>query len=463
MRKLVGLIVVAALFAALMAVGLWAYGPWLRGASVHEGHAGHATGAADTAVAPLSDGYWTCAMHPQVHADKPGRCPVCGMDLYFRSAAEAAETDVVRIADEMRRTIGIVTVPVERRALGAEVRTVGRVEANESTLHHIHTKVQGWIERLHADFVGAEVGAGDPLLTIYSPELLATEEEYLIALAAEDELGGSSDPDARLRGMNLKAVAERRLRLFDVPDVEIERLRATGEPSRTVTLTSPVSGHLTMLDIRHGMEVRPEMELMTIADLTSVWMTADVYENEMEGIREGLPVSIDVAQIPGRKYEGRIEYVYPYLEAQARTNRVRIVLSNSDLALKPGMYGDVTIRAPGIDALSIPVDAVIRTGTRDVAYVEVSPGAFEQREVRLGPQRGDRYVVVSGLKAGEKVVARGNYFLDSEQSIRASGSSSFGGHAGHGGAGTPAAAASPAESPAAAPQPAAGHAGHGSR
>lgn len=430
MRRPVGFVVIVALFAGLAAVGLWAYGPYLRGTSVHEGHAGHgAVAAGDTAAASAQDGYWTCAMHPQVRSDKPGRCPVCGMDLIYMSAEEEAETSVIRVADEMRAHIGIVTVPVERRTIGREIRTVGRVEANEQTLHHIHTKVQGWIERLYADFEGAEVRAGGPLLSLYSPELLATEEEYLIALAAEDELGGSSDPDARLRGMNLRSIAERRLRLFDVPQEEIDRLRATGEPSRTITFTSPVSGYVTMLNVRHGMEVHGEMELMTIADLSVVWVTADVYENEMEGIREGLPVSIEMKQIPGRRFEGRIEYVYPYLEAQARTNRIRVVLPNRDLALKPGMYGDVVIRTPGIDALSVPVDAVIRTGLRDVVYVEQSPGAFAQREIRLGPQHGDRYVVVEGLRRGEKVVARGAFFLDSEQSIRATG---LGAHAGHG-------------------------------
>jgi Cu(I)/Ag(I) efflux system membrane fusion protein len=411
MRKPVGFVVIVALFAGLIAVGLWTYGPYVAPAPApaeHEGHAEH------------TEGHWTCAMHPQVRQDHPGRCPVCGMDLTFRSADEA-ETSVIRVADEIRRAIGIVTVPVERGALGRDVRTVGRVEANEQTLHHIHTKVQGWIERLHADFEGAEVRAGDPLLTLYSPELLATQEEYLIALAAERELSSSPDDDARLRGVNLRSIAERRLRLFDVPEGEIARLEATGEPSRTVTFTAPVSGYVTRLHVRHGMEVHGEMELMTITDLSSVWVTADVYENEMDGVRAGLPASIEMNQLPGRTFDATIEYVYPYLEAQARTNRVRVVLPNRDLALKPGMYGDVTIRTPGADDLSVPVDAVVRTGTRDLVYVEREPGVFEQREVRLGPQRGDRYVVTSGLIQGEVIVARGNYFLDSEQSIRAAG------------------------------------------
>lgn len=369
------------------------------------------------------EGYWTCPMHPQVRSDEPGACPICGMPLVHQDASPA-QVETVAVSDTMQRMIGISTTVVGRRGGGRTIRTVGRVEVNEQKIAYVQTKVQGWIEDLSIDFAGQRVTAGQPLLRMYSPELLASEEEYLIALEAEERMGASNDPDARERSSALREGAEKRLALFDVPREEIARLKRTRRANRTVTLKSPVTGYVLEIMARRGMEVSPEMVLYKVANLSSVWVTADVYEDEMANVQAGMPAVMRFRQLPGREFTGRVEYVYPFLDAEARTNKVRIALANPALDLRPGMYGEVILEMPGVAELTVPIDAVIRTGTRDIVYVEISPGQFAGREIELGPRRADEYVVRSGLSAGDTIVERGGFFLDSEAALRAP-------HAGH--------------------------------
>lgn len=422
MRRGIGLLVVLTVFVVLAAVGFYAWKPYWSGAK------GRTTAAPSApATAPGRDhgdsvahegGYWTCAMHPQVHSDKPGNCPICGMELYFRKNEEPG---VVSIEPKMRELLGIVAIPVKRDTASTEIRAVARVMANERKIYHVATRVDGWVEDLMIDFAGQRVEKGQPLLTIYSPELFASEEEYAIALEARDRLASSTDTDARTRAQALLRAAEERLELFNVPADERERLRRTRQASRNVTLYAPASGFVVDMTARRGMQIMPSQTIFNIADLSTVWIIADVYENEMTGVREGMPADIRINQLPGETLAARVDYVFPFLDPDARTNRVRVTLPNPDLALRPGMYGNMTLRTQGAAALMIPIDAVIRTGTRDVVYVETKPGSFTAREVKLGAQINDRYIVLEGLEEGEMVVAIANYFIDSEASIRSAG------------------------------------------
>lgn len=406
MKRLIGVMVVIAVFAVIGAVGVFSFGSYL----------GHGGEAAEHAAHDQEEGYWTCAMHPQVRQSGPGRCPLCGMDLYHK---EPAAADVIEVSEEMRGLIGIATVPVETTIVGVEVRAAGRVEIDERRRHRVHTRVMGWIEDLHVDFAGAFVRRGENLLKIYSPQLFSTGEEYLIALEAGEMLSASPDPDARARAQSLASAARMRLELFNIPEEEIARLERERTASQAVILSSPASGVVTEIMVRRGTKVDPGMALFEIADLSAVWIVADVYENEMTSIRVGMEANATFRQLPGKVFTGRIDYVYPTLDMEARTNRLRMTIANPGLALRPGMFGDVTLSGERREALVAPLDAVVRTGTRDMVYVETEPGVFSPRAITLGPQLGDHYEVAAGLAAGERVVAKGVYFLDSEASIRA--------------------------------------------
>ncbi len=440
MSRGIGLILVLLTFLILLLVGAFAWKPeWFgldagRKPASTSGHVhgGAAAGNVGDTAAAREEGYWTCAMHPQVHKAEPGRCPICGMDLYYRKAEEPG---VISVDDKMRALLGIVTVPVTRDTSGGEIRAVARVAENERKIAHVHTRVQGWIEELMIDYAGQKVVKGEPLLTIYSPELFASEEEYVIAMDASERLATSSDPDARKRAESLLHAAEQRLDLYSVPADELARLRMTRKASRAITLHAPASGYVREMTVRRGMEVMPSQTLFSIADLSSVWILADVYENEMRGVSEGMPVTIRINQLPGQDFSGQVDYIFPFLNAEARTNQVRITLLNAGTALRPGMYGTIILSRKSGNELVVPIDAVIRTGTRDIVYVESEPGKFTAREVEIGEQIGGRYVVKSGLREGEQVVETANYFLDSEASIR---------NAGAGNTPTPAPSAHPA-------------------
>lgn len=437
MHRMKGFLMIAALFAVLAAVAVVLYGP---GSSGHAGHGSRGDAVQGEGLAPGD--YWTCGMHPQIQKTKPGRCPLCFMDLIPASSlhgattdtASANETSVIRIAPEMVARLGIVTVAAEEGPIAQTIRTVGRLEPAQDRVTQVQTRMQGWVTRLDASAQGNPVHRGEPLLAIYSPEITAVEEEYRIATLAELRMSSSPDPDARARAMNLKESALERLRRLDLPEDEIERLVATGEASRSFDVLSPVTGYVLELGIRQGAQVEPGQTLYTLADLTEVWLLADAYEGEMDSVREGARAHAVFRQIPGETFAGQVEYVYPTLDGEARTNKLRIVLANPRLRLRPGMFADVTISLPAERGVSIPLDAVIRTGTRDIAYVEVGPGRYEARDLHLGAQRDGRYLVLHGLAKGDKVVSRANFFIDSEASLRrALQSGAPAGHAGHGG------------------------------
>jgi RND family efflux transporter MFP subunit len=300
------------------------------------------------------------------------------------------------------------------------------VAPDESRIRHIHTKTSGWIEKLFVTALGQDVRAGQPLLSIYSPQLLATQEEFLRAREAAARFANSSLPEVRQGGADLLEAARRRLELLDVPRGFIAQLEKTGRAQRTVTLYAPVSGYVTGKEIYEGMQVGPEVDLLTITDLSRVWVEADFYEYESRALTLGKTASVTLPYDPGVRLTGRVTYVYPTLDAQSRTLKARLEFSNRRLVLKPGMYVDVVPEAEATEGVVVPDSAVIDSGLRKVVFVE-KDGRLEPREVAVGSRGEGQAVILSGIAAGERVAVRANFLLDSESRLRAA-VAGLGGH-----------------------------------
>jgi membrane fusion protein, copper/silver efflux system len=387
----------------------------------------------EAARAPL----YTCPMHPSIVLDHPGNCPICGMKLvelessesHADSAASAASEPraeaagvpglaVVEIDADRQQLIGLKTAAVESGPVGGAWRTVGRVAIDERRVRHINLKVSGFVERIYADFVGKSVQAGDPLFSLYSPELLATQEEYLLALktrAALHEAGGASDD-----GADLVASARRKLMLWDVAASDVEAIERTGQPAKALTFYSPVAGVVTKKDIVQGMKLDAGAMPYEIVDLSSVWVLADVYESELRFVQEGMAATLELNAFPNRVFKGRVVFVDPLLDPRTRTVKVRLNFPNPSGELRPEMFGEVTLRGAPRAALRVPSDAVIDSGTEKVVFVASGAGKFEPRKVAQGVSDGQHVEITHGLALGERVVTRANFLVDSESRLRAS-------------------------------------------
>jgi multidrug efflux pump subunit AcrA (membrane-fusion protein) len=318
------------------------------------------------------------------------------------------------------QNIGVRTIPVERRDLVRKVRAVGRVAYDERRITHVHTKVRGWVEKLFIDYVGQKVERGQPLLEIYSPELVTTQEELLLAVRYRAATQESPFEDVRGGGESLLRAAKRRLALWDIPERDIERLLETGEVKRTLTLYAPAGGVVTRLGLRRGMKVEPNSNLYTIVDLSRVWVLANVYEYELPWIELGQQATVELSYLPGEPMRTEVTYISPFLDPKTRTTEIRFELDNSAGKLKPEMFGNTVIEgSPRPDVLAIPADAVIRSGTRSVAVVALGEGRFEPREIELGLDSGDGWLeVLGGLHEGEDVVISSQFLIDSESKLR---------------------------------------------
>ena len=324
----------------------------------------------------------------------------------------------VQISPERQQLIGVRIGTVEKRLLQKVIRTNGRVEFDEKRLTTISPKIGGWIEDLYVDFTGAPVKKGAPLLTLYSPELVSTQEEYLAALRARQELSASPYPEVAASGNALVESARRRLRLWDISEEQIRVLEQTGQVRKSLTLYSPYGGIVLEKMAFRGMRVEPGMALYKLADLSVVWLIADIYEYELPLIRLGQQASINLSYLPGEAFTGKAVFIYPYLDAQTRTARVRFEFANPHGKLKPEMYAGVEIAIRLGDKVAVPEGAIIDTGIRKVAIVDKGSGYFEPREVKLGTKAGDYYEVLDGLKVGERVVTSANFLIDSESKLK---------------------------------------------
>ena len=412
------LFVLAALLIALSA-GWFGRGLLSHDAAMrHEASGSSAAGPCPDGAEPL---YWKAPMEPSYVRDEPGKSPM-GMDLVPECPAGGADAgkDAILIDAATMQNIGVRTTRVARRDLVRSVRAVGRVAYDERRVTHVHTKVQGWIEELLVDFVGQEVKRGEPLLQIYSPELVATQEELLLAARYRDATEESPFDDVRGGGESLLTATKRRLALWDVPQRDIDRLLETGKVKRTLTLYAPSSGVVTKLGVRSGMEVKPNANLYTIADLSRVWVLADVYEYELPWIELGQEAAVELSYLPGEAIRGKLTYIAPFLDPKTRTAEVRLELDNSAGRLKPEMFGNLVIKgSPRSNALAIPSNAVIRSGTRTIAVVALGGGRFEPRDIEIGLDSGDGWLEVrSGLAESEAVVVSSQFLIDSESNLQ---------------------------------------------
>jgi multidrug efflux pump subunit AcrA (membrane-fusion protein) len=297
------------------------------------------------------------------------------------------------------------------------IEAAGRVAWDETRLRHVHTKVDGWVEVLHANATGAIVRAGEPLLEIYSPDLLATQQEYIVALATRERTAGSDLPAIAGVGDDLVASVRRRLELWGITDAQIHELERTGRTRRTTTLHAPIGGTIVRRLVTEGERIEAGTSLLEIADLGHVWVVASIYEHDLPFVRQGQPAIVTLSYLPGRTFHGRVGLVYPALDPSTRAVLVRIELANPDLALRPDMYAEVALEADLGERLSVPDGAVMETGARSIAFVDLGDGFFEPREVRVGLRLPDRWEIETGLSAGERVVTSANFFVDAESRL----------------------------------------------
>jgi multidrug efflux pump subunit AcrA (membrane-fusion protein) len=320
-----------------------------------------------------------------------------------------------------QQLIGLRMAEATYQPMEKTIRTVGRIEYDERTLKQINTKIDGWIERLFVDFTGKFVKKGDPLFSIYSPELVSTQEEYLLALQAKQQIGGSPFSPVAAAGTSLLEATRRRLLLWDITPEQIAELEHSGKPTKTLTLVSPIDGFVIDKMAFEGMRVEPSMVLYKIADLSTVWVYADIYEYELPLVTVGQQATIRLSYYPGRTFRGRVIYLYPYLDSKTRTAKVRLELPNPGAGqLKPGMFADVELKVALGKRLAVPHEAILDSGTRQIVFVETGEGRFEAKEVTLGLRVDDRHEILSGLSPGTRIVASANFFLDSESKLRES-------------------------------------------
>jgi RND family efflux transporter MFP subunit len=372
--------------------------------------------------------YWYDAMNPQSHYNKPGKAPD-GMDLVPMMAAPQSQSSAVTssaqlpqgaivVPVEKQALAGVRTALVERKALAREIHTTAQIVADESRISHVHVKVSGFIDRAYVNSIAQLVHKGQPLFTYYSPDLVATEEEYLIAKRGDRTLGSAPFKEIAQGAQSLLDSARQRLRYWDVTDEQIRQLDQSGKASRTMTIYSPVSGFVTDRKAFPQASITPDTELYTISNLSSVWALADIFENEVPYVRVGQRVTFSLSYYPGKTYSGKISFIYPTVDPQTRTVKVRVQLANPNFILKPQMFADAQVHVDYGTQIAVPREAVVDSGTEQQVFVAQAGGVFVPRKVTLGATVDDQVVILSGLKAGETVVTSGNFLIDSESRLK---------------------------------------------
>lgn len=354
--------------------------------------------------------YYTCSMHPSVKQETPGTCPICAMDL-TPVTEEAVETGVIFVDEVRRQRIGVRTAPAQPREMTLTIRAVGEVQYDETRLSDVNLRMSGWVQRLVVDKTGQRVRRGQTLFTLYSPELYAAQLEYLTA--ARRQRGGTNETFASLR-----RASRRRLALLGMTDAQIKQLEQRGKARENVPIIAPASGYVIEKNVVEGARIDAGTLVYRIADLSRVWIDAEVYEADLPYLRPGLPAVVELPFVPDRSFEGRIDYVYPTLQGATRTGRIRVVLDNPELNLKPEMYANVRLEVDLGERLAIPDSAVIYTGPRRLVFVDLGEGRLRPSEVEIGVHAGGYYEVTDGLEAGDVVVTSGNFLIAAESRIR---------------------------------------------
>lgn len=386
---------------------------------ISAGHEGHL----EEEKQPEKKTLYRCPMHPQYTSDKPGECPICGMTLVKveeeeTMAAMEMPEGTVRISPEKQQLIGVTFARAEFRNLEKRIRTAARIAYDETRLKDINTKFPGWVERLDVDFTGQMVKKGQPLFSVYSPELVSAQEEYLLALRAEESFKSMIIPEEKVAGRSLVEAAKKRLILWDITEQQIQELEKSGKPTRNMVFYAPFTGFVIEKNILQGKYIVPGENLYRIADISRIWVLADIYEFELPLVAKGQKATISLPYFPGEDFVGEISYIYPYLESETRTVKVRIELPNQDVKLKPDMYGALTIILNLGEKLSLPASSVLDSGLRKLVFVDRGQGYFEPREVKLGVKAEEYYEVLAGVKQGERVVTSANFLIDSESKLK---------------------------------------------
>jgi Cu(I)/Ag(I) efflux system membrane fusion protein len=380
--------------------------------------------------------YWVDPMHPAYKSDKPGIAPDCGMKLepvYADSGVGASAplppfgaappstmpAGTVRIMPEKQQLIGVKYGLVEAMGGTRTIRAAGKVAIDETRIQHVHTKVEGWIDTVFADFTGKLVRKGDALLTIYSPEMLATQRELLLAAKAKDLMLHNPLPAAYDQSDAMVEAARQRLELWDLSTAQIDRVIETREPIKNITLYSPAAGYVTERKAYPQLKVMPNTDLYTIVDLSRVWIMADVFESDAPNVRVDGTARVSLQALPGRTFAAHVNYIQPGVDAMTRTLKVRLDMDNPSAALKPDMYADVEFQVSLGTKLTVPAEAVLDSGERKTVFVDRGNGYFEPRQVTTGERADGRIQILSGLRGGERVVTSGNFLIDSESQMRA--------------------------------------------
>jgi RND family efflux transporter MFP subunit len=336
------------------------------------------------------------------------------------ASAAASQDNAIFVPPEKQQLIGMRSVPAEMGTLTKDIRIAGKVSYDETRLTHIHSKVSGYIEEVFADSVGKPVRAGDPLFTIYSPDLVATEQDFLLALKSRELLRSSTVASAAQGSENLIAAARERLRLWDVTDQEIQRLETEGKMKRAIAVYSPVTGVvMERAAYHHGTFVDPTKDLFTIVDLSRVWVLGEVYETDLPFVRTGQAAEIELPYSGGgKKIRGRVDFIYPFLDPKSRTVQVRMEFPNPNLSLKPEMFANITMAVSVGRQVLVPQDAVMDTGTEQYVFIDKGDGYVQPRKVTVSAEAGEKVGIEQGLKPGERVVTGANFLVDSESRLK---------------------------------------------
>jgi len=368
--------------------------------------------------------YWFDPMHPAYKSDKPGIAPDCGMTLVpkYAEAESMAKMPMgtVTITPEKQVLAGVRTAVVERKSLVRDIRTTAQIVADETRIAHVHVKVAGYIDKVYVDFVGQLIKKGQPLFTLYSPDLVSTQEEYLIAKRGNSTLANAPFEEIAEGSQSLLQSARQRLKLWDISDEQIKELDTTGKVSKDLTFYSPITGFVTDRKAFPQTSVTPDTELYTVSDLSTVWADADIYEYEVPFVHLGQRVSLTLSYYPGKTYTGTISFIYPTVDPQTRTVKARIQIPNPGFQLKPQMFADAELHVDYGTKIIVPQEAVLNSGTEQHVFVVHDGGMFEPRKITVGPVVDGNAVILSGLKAGETIVVSGNFLVDSESGLKGS-------------------------------------------
>ena len=403
---------------AMLAVGLGA-GYWLSDLGSESGSmSGSAGVTVENKDEPL---FYRNPMNAEITSPVPAKDSM-GMDyiaVYAEGVKQQGVAGTVEIDSVVVQNLGVRTAIAKKTAISRTIRAVGRVDFDEESMARLHPKVEGWIEEIWIDKTGQKVNENDILLSIYSPKLVSTQQEYLLALNNLAALEQSPFEEIRRGAQELVKSSRQRLQLLDVPEHQIHELEKTRQLKKSLHIHSPVTGTVIKIGSRQGQHVSPATELYMLVDLSQVWVYADIYENELPWVKEGDEVEMTLASVPGKIFTGSLSYIYPYAEAKTRTTKVRLVFDNSERLLRPNMFAEVIIRADSQpDAVVIPSEAVIRSGQQTQVFVVRGAGKFEPRIVKLGIESAGQVAVLAGVEAGEEVVTSAQFLLDSESKLR---------------------------------------------